>query len=80
MKSFRFWLFLVSCIVTAINIAGYDDYNILLAMISPLVWMHEYFQFVRKAHIPIALVYFTTIGFWYLVGYTLDRLIRKSKN
>ncbi len=80
MKSFRFWLVLVSCIVIAVNLTGYDDYNILLAMISPLVWMYESFQFVRKAHIPIAVVYFTTIGFWYLIGYTIDHLVRKSKN
>ncbi|MMZ47806.1 hypothetical protein D1872_94590 [compost metagenome] len=79
MKSFRFWLVLVSCIVIAVNITGYDDYNILLAIISPLVWMYESFQFVRKAHIPISLVYFTTIGFWYLIGYVIDRLIRKLK-
>lgn len=79
MKSFRCWLVLVSCIVIAVNLTGYDDYNILLAIISPLVWMYESFQFVRKTHIPIALVYFTTIGFWYLIGYVIDRLIRKSK-
>lgn len=59
---------------------GYDDYNILLAIISPLVWMYESFRFVREADIPIAIVYFTTLVFWYLIGYALDRLIRKLKN
>lgn len=80
MKSFRFWLVLISCLVITVNITGYDDYNMLLAIISPLVWMYESFRFVRQAHIPIALVYFTTLVFWYLIGYALDRLIRKSKN
>ncbi len=80
MKSFRFWLFLISCLVITVNITGYDDYNILLAIISPLVWIYESFQFVRKADIPIAVVYFTTLVFWYLIGYGLDRLIKKLKN
>ncbi|SFR16687.1 hypothetical protein SAMN04488603_104261 [Paenibacillus sp. cl130] len=30
MKSFRFWLVLLSCLVITVNITGYDDYNILL--------------------------------------------------
>ncbi|MDQ0048638.1 hypothetical protein J2T18_002938 [Paenibacillus polymyxa] len=80
MKSFRFWLVLISCLVITVNITGYDDYNILLAIISPLVWMYESFRFVREADIPITIVYFTTLVFWYLIGYALDRLIRKLKN
>ncbi len=80
MKSFRFWLVLISCLVITINVMGNDDYNILLAIISPLVWMYESFRFVREADIPIGVVYLTTLGFWYLIGYVLDRLIRKLKN
>ncbi|KJD47457.1 hypothetical protein QD47_00435 [Paenibacillus terrae] len=80
MKSFRFWLVLISCLVITVNITGYDDYNILLAIISPLVWMYESFRFVRKEDIPIAVVYFTTLVFWFFIGYILDRLIRRLKN
>ncbi|ASR45334.1 hypothetical protein [Paenibacillus kribbensis] len=80
MKSFRFWLVLISILVIIVNVLGYDDYNILLAIISPLVWIYESFQFVRKADIPIAVVYLTTLGFWYLIGYVLDRVIRKLKS
>ncbi|AET57974.1 hypothetical protein HPL003_06055 [Paenibacillus terrae HPL-003] len=80
MKSFRFWLFLISLLVIVVNISGYDDYNMLLAIISPLVWLYESFQFVRKADIPIAVVYFTTLVFWYLIGYVVDRLVKNSKN
>lgn len=80
MNSFRFWLVLISCLVITINITGYDDYNILLVIISPLVWMYESFRFVREANIPITIVYFTTLVFWYLIGYALDCLIRKLKN
>ncbi len=77
MKSFRFWLILISILVIVVNVLGYDDYNILLAIISPLVWMYESFRFVREAGIPIVVVYLTTLGFWYLVGLVLDRLIKK---
>lgn len=80
MRSFRFGLFLISLLVIVVNILGYDDYNMLLAIISPLVWIYESFQFVRKADIPIAVVYFTTLVFWYLIGYVLDRLVKNLKN
>ncbi len=80
MKSFRFGLALLSCLVITVNITGYDDYNMLLAIISPLVWIYESFQFVRKADIPVAVVYFTTLVFWFFIGYVLDRLIRRLKN
>ncbi|MDQ0048983.1 hypothetical protein J2T18_003283 [Paenibacillus polymyxa] len=79
MKSFRFWLVLISILVIIVNLSGYDDYNILLAIISPLVWMYESFRFVREANVPIVVVYLTTLGFWYLVGLVLDRLIKKTR-
>ncbi|MFK4341344.1 hypothetical protein ABH897_001984 [Paenibacillus sp. RC73] len=79
MKSFRFWLVLISILVIIVNISGYDDYNILLAIISPLVWIYESFRFVREADISIVVVYLTTLGFWYLVGLVLDRLIKKTR-
>ncbi|MGG1617616.1 hypothetical protein ACIFQM_14505 [Paenibacillus sp. NRS-1782] len=79
MKSFRFWLVIISILVIIVNVLGYDDYNILLAIISPLVWMYESFRFVREADIPIAVVYLTTLGFWYLVGLVLDRLIKNTR-
>jgi hypothetical protein len=79
MKSFRFWLVLISILVIIVNISGYDDYNILLAIISPLVWIYESFRFVREANIPIVVVYLTTLGFWYLIGLILDRLIKRTR-
>ncbi|MFK4437458.1 hypothetical protein ABIA61_002814 [Paenibacillus sp. RC21] len=79
MKSFRFWLVLISILVIIVNISGYDDYNILLAIISPLVWIYESFRFVREADISIVVVYLTTLGFWYLIGLVLDRLIKKTR-
>lgn len=79
MKSFRFWLVLISILVIIVNISGYDDYNILLAIISPLVWIYESFRFVREVDISIVVVYLTTLGFWYLVGLVLDRLIKRTR-
>ncbi|ALP37305.1 hypothetical protein ASL14_14995 [Paenibacillus sp. IHB B 3084] len=79
MKSFRFWLILISILVITINISGYDDYNFLLAIISPLVWMYESFRFVREANIPMPVIYLTTLGFWYLIGLILDRLIKRTR-
>lgn len=79
MKSFRFWLVLISFFVIIINISGNDDYNMLLAIFSPLVWLYESSLFVRKADIPITVVYLTTLAFWYLVGFILDRLLQKLR-
>lgn len=79
MKSFRFWLVLISLLVIAVNISGNDDYNILLAIISPLIWLYESSRFVRKADLPIAVVYLTTLAFWYLIGLILDRLVQRLR-
>ena len=79
MKSFRFWLVLISFFVIVVNISGNDDYNILLAIFSPLVWLYESSLIVRKADIPITVVYLTTLAFWYLVGFILDRLLQKLR-
>lgn len=79
MKSFRFWLVLIPFFVIVINISGNDDYNILLAIFSPLVWLYESSLFVRKADIPMTVVYLTTLAFWYLVGFILDRLLQKLR-
>lgn len=79
MKSFRFWLVLISFFVIIINISGNDDYNMLLAIFSPLVWLYESSLFVRKADISITVVYLTTLAFWYLVGFILDRLLQKLR-
>lgn len=80
MKSFRFWLVLISFVAIIVNISGNDDYNILLAITSPLVWIYESSHFLRKTDIPIAVVYLTTLAFWYLVGFILDRLLQKLRN
>ncbi len=80
MKSFRFWLVLISFVAIVVNVSGNDDYNILLAITSPLVWIYESSHFVRKADIPITGVYLTTLAFWYLVGFILDRLLKKLRN
>ncbi len=79
MKSFRFWIVLIPFFVIVINISGNDDYNILLAIFSPLVWLYESSLFVRKADIPMTVVYLTTLAFWYLVGFILDRLLQKLR-
>lgn len=80
MKSFRLWLVLISFVAIVVNISGNDDYNILLTITSPLVWIYESSHFVRKTDIPIAVVYLTTLAFWYLVGFILDRLLQKIRN
>ncbi|KFN12172.1 Uncharacterised protein [Paenibacillus macerans] len=79
MKSFRFWLVLISFFIIIVNISGNDDYNILFAIFSPLVWLYESSLFVRKVDIPITVVYLTTLVFWYLVGFILDRLLQKLR-
>ena len=78
-KSFRFWLVLISFFVILVNISENDDYNILLAIFSPLVWLYESSLFVRNVDIPITVVYLTTLVFWFLVGFILDRLLQKLR-
>ncbi|MGF7046747.1 hypothetical protein J2T13_001245 [Paenibacillus sp. DS2015] len=80
MRSFRFWLILISVLVIIVNISGNDDYNILLTLISPLVWIYESFGFARKVNIPLTIVYLTDLGFWYFIGFFLDRWIIKIKS
>lgn len=67
-------------LVIIVNILGNDDYNILLTLISPLVWIYESFGFARKVNIPLTIVYLTDLGFWYFIGFFLDRWIIKIKS
>lgn len=76
LKSFRFWLILISAIVIIINVSGYDDYNILLALTSPVMWISINFPAFRQIPFPITLTYVITMLFWFLVGFALDRMIR----
>lgn len=80
LRVFRFWLTLISLSAIGINISGHDDYNLLLAATSPLIWLDESFRAVRGEAIPIAVVYLTSLIFWYTVGYLLDRLVLRLRS
>lgn len=80
LKSFRFWLVFISALVIIINITGHDDYNILLALTSPVMWISINFPALRHIPFPISLTYVITILFWLLVGFALDRMIKRLKS
>ncbi|MGG0823279.1 hypothetical protein ABE099_10395 [Paenibacillus turicensis] len=79
-RSFRFWLSLLAVIVVIINFTQHDDYNILLALTSPVMWLAINFPAVRKIPFPTSLVYALTILFWFLIGLALDKIIRRLKS
>ncbi|GIP13505.1 hypothetical protein J1TS5_56750 [Paenibacillus macerans] len=81
-KTFRFWLAFISLAIVVIEIFGFDEYAILLALISPVVWISINFPVFNQIVVffPIVLTYVITVFFWFMVGMVLDRIIRRLKS
>lgn len=80
LKSFRFWFLLLTVSVVIINFTQHDDYNILLALTSPVMWAAILIPPVRKIPFPTSLIYVITILFWFLIGFALDKMIQRLKS
>ena len=80
-KQWRFWLTIVSVGVVLFNLSGYDDMNILLFFTSLPMWVTEWHVFaehlVHPGDIPIAILYTSTIIFWFFFGWLVDIAIAK---
>lgn len=79
-RSFRFWLAFISSMIVIIEIFDFDEYGVLLAMTSPVMWISINYPAFRQIGIPIVLTYVLTIVFWFLVGFALDEMIKKLKS
>jgi hypothetical protein len=84
-KSFKFWLSIISLGVCLYNWFGYDDKNILLYLISfPNLLFHlaeSIYQPIRfyAIHDLYFAVYFINIFYWFLVGLIIDFTMKKVK-
>ena len=78
-RTFRFWLVLFAVGVVVFNAAGMDDYNILLFLISPMIWLHEGSRGVRSLGIPLAFYALSTVVIWFLAGWVLDTMVGRMK-
>lgn len=65
----------LSMFVVVNNVMGNDDKNLLLGVTSPPIWVMNSWSFVES--IPMWVFYVTTIGFWLLVGYGFDVLVKR---
>jgi hypothetical protein len=83
MKSFRFWLSLLSIAICILNATGLDDKNMLLFFTSPhLMILEDYFYIIRHIDneaFQKILLYFLNILGWFLIGWILDIAIAKLK-
>ncbi|WP_028561932.1 hypothetical protein [Paenibacillus pinihumi] len=81
MRTFRFWLVLVSLIIILIHLSGHDEYGILLMFSNPLIlWIYEASSAFRQAQIPVGYYYVTALLFWFLAGSLIDYLIKRIKH
>lgn len=82
-KRFTLWLTIFALTISVINILGYDDMGILLYITSPPAWyLNEYSSFLRR-FLSVeefkAFNYILHVGFWFILGITIDWL-RKFKH
>jgi hypothetical protein len=63
---------------------GYDDKNLLLFFTSPPFWILETHWFVvnfmHPADVALGIIYVFTILFWFLLGFILDKILKKLSN
>lgn len=80
-RKFTFWFLAISLLICILNLSGIDDKNLILFFASPPFWITETHWFVvnftHPSNISIAVIYTVTILFWLLVGFFLDKLVRK---
>lgn len=78
LKQAKLWLPAVYAAVILFNLSGADDYNIVLFLTSPPLWLTEASVTVRSiVRIPLAGYYFITLSFWFMVGWLIDFLVSK---
>ncbi|WP_202081489.1 hypothetical protein [Caldalkalibacillus salinus] len=75
LKKFTFWFTAVAALVCFFNAIGYDRDNMLLMSVSIPGWFMEMFLDIHYIHRHI--VYASTILFWLLAGYFLDRTLER---
>jgi hypothetical protein len=80
-RRFKFWLPLISFIIILANWtgldakSGIDDMNIIVYFTSPPFWFVD--SIYENNYLP--LVHVLTIVFWFLVGWTIDTIIKRFK-
>jgi len=80
LKQAKFWLPIVYAAVILFNVSGADDYNIVLFLTSPPLWLHEASVTVRSyVRIPLAGYYLITLLFWLIAGWGIDGIVNKLR-
>ncbi|MDF2607555.1 MAG: hypothetical protein K0S34_1751 [Bacillales bacterium] len=85
LKSYTFWLTLITLTVIYINNKGKDDYNILLFLISQLnLLMHSIKYFYPKFEFAVDYnlikeIYYINLVYWISTGLIFDLIKYKKK-
>lgn len=77
LRTFRFWLTLGAVLVCLFNYFGFDRDNLLFFFVSIPAWVIEMYREVYTVN-PL-FVYALTIGFYFLLGYVIDRLLERKR-
>lgn len=77
LRSFRFWLTLAAILICLFNLFGFDRDNLLFFSVSVPAWLIEMYQEIYTVN--RFFVYFLTILFYFLVGYTIDYFFFRAK-
>lgn len=77
-KSFRFWLTLLSLTVIYMCITKIDEIGFTLVLTSPILWLSVFFPSLTR--FPISITYVITVVFWFLIGYFLDQWMHHIKS
>lgn len=77
LKRFALWLPLVAAFVCFLNYIGFDRDNMLLLTVSFTGWIMEMIVDIHNVH--VFWIYSSTIAFWFVLGYFLDKAIAKRK-
>ena len=76
-KSFTFWLTLLSILLCVYNYVGTDPDGIALLLFSPATWVIPLFTDIND--VSVFLLYALTILVWFYIGFWVDRMIEKSR-
>lgn len=83
-KRLSVWFPVAALIIIGFNAARLDDRNNLLFVISPLLWILKPFNsdipgWLHSSGIPTWSVYLTTLVFWFIFGWLVEKFLRRCR-
>lgn len=76
-RKFTFWFPFVAVVICLLNFFGIDRDNALLMSVSIPAWIYEMVYDVHTVH--LAWLYSSTIIFWLVFGFFLDRAVARAQ-